>query len=171
MPASRVYRLAFALLFVLVFVYVLWEARFGFGTTLRRAALFPLVIGVPSLILALLVLVQEIRGPAKAVALQFGEGPAAWETVVEPELARRRTIIMLAWVIACFLAIWFIGFTGAVAVVTLVYLKVTAREKWPISIVLTVLSYLFFWGVFQNMLHIPFPDGLLFEWIYYLAGI
>jgi hypothetical protein len=164
MPASRAFRLAFAVFFVLLFAYVLWEARFGFGATVRRAALFPLAIGIPCLVFAVLVVLQELRSPIKVADAAPVEGLGEQEAPIPPDVARRRTMTMMGWVVGCFLAIWLLGFSIAVAAVTFLYLKVTAREKWPISIALTALSYGFFYGAFDRMLHIPFPEGLLFEW-------
>jgi hypothetical protein len=154
---------AFALCFVLVFAYVLWEAFFGYGETFRRARLFPLAIGIPSLALALVVLVLEIRGraapPAPAAAADELGPP------LEPAVVRRRTAAMMGWVVGFFLGIWLLGFTLAVPILTCAYLKLGAGERWPTTLLLTGASFAFFFGVFDYGLHIPFPEGVLFEWL------
>ena len=54
---------------------------------------------------------------------------------------------------------------GAVAVFMLVYLKLQAKEGWLFSIVLTAAVWGAFYGLFDMMLHLPFPAGWLLEWL------
>ncbi|HZD41820.1 MAG TPA: hypothetical protein VE131_13940, partial [Terriglobales bacterium] len=63
------------------------------------------------------------------------------------------------------LAIWFFGFIPASAIATFLYLKFGAGEKWLVAIGLTILCWLFFWGIFDYSLHLPFPQGTLFDWL------
>ncbi len=48
---------------------------------------------------------------------------------------------------------------------TFLYLKLGGRERWLISIILTVVAWVSFYGLFDYALHVPFPKGLLFEWL------
>ena len=48
-----------ALYSLVVFAYVVYQAKFGFGAFEPRAALFPWVIGLPCLLFALYVLLQD----------------------------------------------------------------------------------------------------------------
>jgi hypothetical protein len=82
-----------------------------------------------------------------------------------PEAARRRTIAIVTWVLGFFVTIWLLGFSAAVPVTTVLYLKLAAREGWRLSIVLTVLSSAFFYGVFEWVLRVPFPTGQLLVWL------
>lgn len=138
------------------------EARFGCGVDSPRTR-FPLAIGIPSLGLALLALGLELRGargPAMATSAVEAE-PA--EPLRPPEVVRQRTLAMMGWVVGFFLGIWLLGFSLAVPVLTFLYLKLGAGERWPISLALTALGYAFFHGLFDSALHVPFPQGLLFE--------
>jgi hypothetical protein len=83
----------------------------------------------------------------------------------EAAVAHRRTLSISAWIVGFFLAIWLLGFTITSAVGTFLYLKFGAREKWLISVVLTVVAWAFFYGAFDYMLHLPFPEGELFYWL------
>jgi TctA family transporter len=135
----------------------LWQSRnFGF-----RAGLFPWVIGGPTLLLTLAQLVKDIIGREKPKA-----EVAEWETVVDvpPEVARKRTISILLWTVGVFLAIWLLGFSNAVIVSMILYLKLAGKEKWPITIAVSVGTWAFVYGVFERALSIPFPEGLLFTW-------
>ena len=156
--SSKSERTLFAGLFVAIFVYVVYEALYGFGAVEKQAALFPLAVGLPSLALAILALVHEFRVPAAAVA----------ETAAmagERALRRRRTVSIACWTVGFFLMIWLLGFIAASAVATLAYLKLGAGEKWGVSIALTAVAWLFFFGLFDYGLHLPFPPGELFLWL------
>jgi hypothetical protein len=87
------------------------------------------------------------------------------EPEIDPVLARRRTISIICWIVGFFAAIWLFGFTGAAAIATLLYLKFGAGEKWPISLTLSAAGWLFFFGVFDYGLRMPFPKGMVLEWL------
>ena len=156
-------RTLFALFIVAVFAIVLREAFFGFGKVEESAALFPLIIGIPSLVLALLAFGKEIRKSTPKPSIQSGTPELG--AFIEPAIARRRTAAIAGWIVGFFLAIWFLGFTIAAVVATFLYLKVGAREKWLISILLTVGAWAFFYGLFDYVLQLPFPKGELFLWL------
>jgi len=134
----------------------LWKSRnFGF-----RAGLFPWVIGTPTLLLALFQLAKELRGHKKASAPQL-EGEATVE--VSREAATHRTLTILGWTVGFFIAIWLLGFSYAVPLTMVLYLKFAGREKWPITVIMTFCTWGFFYLLFQRMLNVPFPDGLIFD--------
>ena len=149
---------AFAGFFVALFTYVVYEAIYGFGAIERQAALFPLAVGIPSLALAVVALIQEARRPAAALV----ETAAM---AAERSLLRRRTAAIVGWTVGFFVMIWLLGFITASAVATLAYLKLGAGEKWGLSIVLTAVAWSFFFGLFDYALRLPFPPGQLFLWL------
>ncbi len=137
-----------------VLALALFQSRtFGF-----RAGLFPWVIGIPTLLLTLVQLGKDIMGREKPKA-----AAAEWEVQVNvsPEVARRRTTSILAWTVGVFVAIWLLGFSNAVLVSMVLYLKIAGKEKWPITLAVSLLTWLFVYGLFERVLSIPFPDGLL----------
>ena len=153
----------FAFCFVALFAYVLRECFFGFGAYEERAALFPVVIGLPAFVISAVVFVKEIMKTSRVV-VHGEEGVEAVEEI-PPAETRRRTAVISAWVVGFFLSIWLLGFVLSSVVATFLYLKVGARERWPISIILTLVAYLFFGGIFDMLLHLPFPTGDLFVWL------
>jgi len=42
----------------------------------------------------------------------------------------------------------------------------TAGEKWPIATALSAVGWLFFFGVFDYGLRLPFPGGAILEWVH-----
>ncbi len=152
-------RLLFALFMAAVFFYVVEEALYGFGAVEKSAALFPLAVGVPSLVLALWALVQEWRRPASAPAAESAAAAA------ERAALRRRTGAIVGWTGGFFLMIWLLGFVGASAAATLLYLKLGAGEGWGVSAALAAVAWAFFYGLFDYALRLPFPPGELFVWL------
>jgi hypothetical protein len=49
--------------------------------------------------------------------------------------------------------------------VVFLYLKFQSRESWPLTIALTMVAWIFFYGLFDRLLHLPFPDGEIFVWL------
>jgi hypothetical protein len=130
----------------------LWQSR-NFGI---RAGLFPWVIGIPTLLLALCQFVKDIRAPKKAHDAEEADA-------MPPEIVRQRTLAILGWTVGFFLLIWLLGFSWAVPLTIFLYLKVAGRESWPMTLAVTLCAWLFFYVLFERMLNVPFPQGYLFE--------
>jgi TctA family transporter len=162
MLSSPVYRPLFAFFFVLVFIYVLRETFYEIRPMEERAALFPMVLGIPSLALALFALGQELFHSVRREVGKANPGEIAFSP--ERVVMRRRAVSIVAWILGFFLAIWLLGFVTAVPVASFLYFKVAGGEKWPISILLSVVAWAVFYGLFDYLLHLPFPEGVLFAW-------
>ena len=144
----------FVAVLIILLVLALWQSRnFGF-----RAGLFPWAIGTPTLVLALLQLARDIAGKQKKAVAAAGE---VAEVEIAPEVVRQRTLAIIAWTGGFFLAIWLIGFTYAVPLTILLYLKFAGKERWLMTVLVTFFSWLFYWSLFEKMLNVPFPEGLL----------
>ena len=124
-------------------------AGFAVYTALRwppKAALFPLVMGIPLLVLAVAQLVMDLR-----------ERPP-----VTPEA--RRAWGILAWMVGFIVLVLLLGFPLAVPVFVLGYLVTSGRESWLLSAVLAAAAWGAFYLLFQRLLHFPFEDGLITGW-------
>ena len=155
LPTSK-WEPTFSLFILLLFVYAVWEAS-EWGL---RARLFPWSVAIPGVVLAILQLNLDFTGLFKRRAPIVSK-----EDTETTTLEVRRTLDIVGWIVGLFMAIWLVGFSWAVPLGTFLYLKVGAREKWPISLVLTLLAWGSFYVVFVYYLHVPFPDGLIFEWL------
>jgi hypothetical protein len=124
-----------------------------------KAALFPIVIGVPLFCLA----------AAEALWTLFGSSP-------QPGEARdfqlsigndtvRRTLVAAGWIFGFFAAVVLLGFPVAVPLFVFLYLKLQGRESWVVSIAMTAAVSGVFYGLFDLMLHLPFPAGWLLAWL------
>lgn len=142
---------------IALMAWALWEARdWGF-----RPSLFPWTIGFPGLALGAVQLLLELRGFLKARSLGLPRR-ASDEAVA---LAMKRTASISTWIVGYFLAIWLLGFSLAIPLTTLLYLKMAGKERWPTVIVATLLAWASFYALFDYALHIPFPEGLVLHWL------
>jgi hypothetical protein len=119
-----------------------------------KAALFPLVISIPLFFLAAAEVVWILLGSAAQGASDFKLSDHLPRAV-----ALRRTAIAAGWILAFFAAIVLFGFGIAVPLFVFVYLKVQGKAGWIFSVVLTAAVWGFFYGLFDLLLHLPFPDG------------
>ena len=127
-----------------------------------KAALFPLAIGIPLFCLAAVELAWCLFGKAPAAA---HSADFKMSDEVPEGTARRRTAIAWAWLAGFLLLIVLLGFPIAVAAFVFVYLKVQGKEGWLMSIVFTAIVWGAFYGIFDQLLHLPFPAGWLLEWL------
>jgi Tripartite tricarboxylate transporter TctA family/Tripartite tricarboxylate transporter TctB family len=149
-------RVLFTVCIISLLGLALWQSRnFGF-----RAGLFPWVIGTPTLVLAFFQLAKDLTGRRKVSEPHFETG-VAFE--VAPEVANRRTWSIIGWIVGFFIAIWLLGFSFAVPLTLVLYLWLAGREKWTTIAMVTFFTWLFFYLLFERMLQVPFPDGLVFS--------
>ena len=125
-----------------------------------RTALFPRVIALPILFLALIewalsVWSSERESAGHAVDFQLTD-------TVEPALARKRTIAIIMWTLGFLALILLVGFPLAVPIFVFAYLKIAGQEPWTLTIALTTVSWLAMDGLFDRLLHLPFPEGWVF---------
>ena len=134
-------------------LYASWDWPF-------RTALFPRIIALPIVVLASIELALSVWGNERerdghAVDFQLTD-------TIEPALARKRTLAIVIWTLGFLVLIVLVGFPLAVPIFVFAYLKVAGRESWMLTIVLTAISWLSMEGLFNRLLHLPFPEGLIF---------
>jgi hypothetical protein len=113
-----------------------------------KAALFPLVMGIPLLVLALAQLVVDLRAPRGAAAGQ--------ET--------GRALTVLAWMAGFIVLVLLLGFPFTVPLFVFAYLVFGGREAWLLSVALAAAAWGVFHLLFQRLLHFPFEPGLIGGW-------
>jgi Tripartite tricarboxylate transporter TctB family len=113
-----------------------------------KAALFPLVTGVPLFVLALTQFVLELRDP-------------------EPPISRevQKALVALGWMGAFIVLVLLAGFPIAVPVFVFLHLMVQGRAGWGRSIALGAAAWAFFHLLFERLLSFPFDAGLVRAWL------
>ena len=153
-PGKINFGILFLCSFAAIQAWALWESRdFDF-----HSGLFPWTIGSA---LMVLILVQLGLDLGRGKNLQGRTSSVEAVSDLPQRQVYIRTAKICAWNIAYCLAVWLFGFSLSIALITFLYLKVDAREKWPITVILTSGAWIFFYAVFDYFLHIPFAPGLL----------
>ena len=127
--------MGFSFLVLVFFCYLVWEA----GEWRLQARLYPWAIGIPMILLAIINIVQELRGPKEEGESASSNAPADFQLTqtVDWAVAARRTANILTWIVGFMAGIWLIGFSITVAGMTFGYLKIQSKEGWPMSLILT----------------------------------
>ena len=129
-----------------------------------KTALFPLVISISVLLMTsaelLLSLFGKEEGAKKGAAIDF-----KFSEDIDKKVVLRRTITIFSWIVGFFFLINIFGFPIAVVLFVFLYLKIHGREKWGISLIMTFVSWFFFWGLFIWLLNTPMMEGWIFQWL------
>jgi len=124
-------------------------AAYAVLTALRwpsKAALFPLVMGIPLLVLAMAQMVIDWRGV---------RAPA------DAPRDTRAAVSVLAWMTSFIALVFLLGFPLAVPIFIFGYLVIAGREPWFLSLALALVAWGAFYLLFQRLLHFPFDSGWL----------
>ncbi len=113
-----------------------------------KAALFPLVTGVPLFVLAVAQLVLQLRDP---------EPPVGSE--------RRRALAAFAWMAAFIALVVLAGFPTAVPLFVFSYLMLQRAAPWWQSAALAAAAWGVFHLLFERLLRFPFDGGLVRGWL------
>jgi putative tricarboxylic transport membrane protein len=148
---------AFSLGLVVLFAAALWLSR-HFDV---RAGLFPWTITTAALGLAIVHAVSALRSRRRA--LGESEHAREHEDARGARGEKRRSAAICGWILGMYVAIWLLGFSVAALVTSVLYLR-AARERWSISIGLSLVGFAFVYGLFEKGLGVPFPPGRLFVW-------
>ena len=156
-------RTGFSFLVLVFFGYWVWEA----WEWRLQARLYPWAIGIPMILLAVINIVYELRGPKEEGESVSANTPADFQftQTVDRAVAVRRTANILSWVVGFMAGIWLLGFSITVAGMTFGYLKIQSKEGWPMSLILTASAWLVYYVVFERTLLLPFPEGQVFRWL------
>jgi hypothetical protein len=154
---SRVsWKTVFSLSIVVVLALALWQSRhFDF-----RTGLFPWAIGFPVLSLTIVQLITEFLGKGNR---RSSDHLVETGHDLPIEVVNRRTAGISGWIVGYFVGIWLFGFSFGVPLCTFIQLKIFGREKWPQSLIYTASVWALIYGIFDRVLHVPFPTGYLFE--------
>ena len=133
-----------------------------------RASIFPFMTGFLLVGTSLLKLVVNLvrRTPRHAGAAHDKAGPDEEEDPdAEPgdvfaTATRREWLSALAWMAAFFVTLWLFGALIGIPLFTLAYLLVISRESVVLAGSYALASWLFVYGLFDRLLHLPLPNGI-----------
>jgi hypothetical protein len=152
-------RVFFCIFLMFIAAYAIYSALYW----PFKAALFPLAVSIPLLVLSAVQLLQVIYGKGEtnggaAVDLEFSSD-------VPPDVDRRRVMTMFAWIIAFIICVYLIGFPLTVPLFIFCYLKFQSEVTWLPTIAATAITWIIFYGLFQWLVHIQFEPGVIQNWL------
>ena len=147
-----------ALIFFIVFVYQAREWRL-------QARLYPWVIGIPMLVLAVVQVILDLKGVEDKKLSDATPMDYQFTKEIDPLVARRRAVNIFSWIFGFLVSIWLLGFNITIPLLVFSYLKIQSGERWGISLGLTVAAWLAFYSLFVKLLTLPFPEGQIFMWL------
>lgn len=149
----------FTIAVITVAAYAVYSARdWPLGT-----GLFPRYVGLPVLILSLAQFMVDAYQSMKPGARQADTGDLQVDLNMESRLVARRALGFMGWLLLLFFGILLFGFFITIPLFTFLYLKLQAKEGWVMSLSLTVGIIVFFIGVFDQLLHVRWPDPIIAE--------
>ncbi len=146
-------------LLVVLLSWAVWEAQ----DWPARTRFFPLAIGYPVLVMAVMHLAYSLwlglRPPVPASAAETSQAAMDEGPPMDPALVRRRTLEISVWAVLFALGLWLLGFKVGGLVIPPIFLRFQARETWRTSVLYGFVVYLFFWGGLERALSFPLPPG------------
>ncbi len=155
----------FALLLAALFAYAIFAGRFW----PFKAALFPTIVGIPGVVLALAVAVISFRRgrnpETKPVEKSQAPGDLFLDASSLSGAAFKRTLIIFGWILFAVVGSWLLGQKLALPLFVFAYLKLGSREGWMLSIVMTLATIALLLGVFDYVVNVAWWDGEIFHWL------
>ena len=121
-----------------------------------RSGIFPLIPGTLLFATALLNLGVGSRIPTTVVEAEGEDMPDVLATA-----SRAEWISSLSWMAGFFIMLWLLGALVTVPLFTAAYLLAASRESPLMAGGYALISWAFVYGLFDRLLHLPLPAGLL----------
>ena len=147
-------RTVLTVFFIVVFGYIFYESQ----EMPQQARLYPYTIAAIALVLLAYQFVREVFFAPAENSRETGADVDFTEEEASAE-GKKRTFELFLWVYGFGVAL---GFFVAIPVMVFLYL-VRHREGWIITIAMPAVAGGATWALFNNLLHLPFPPGLVFE--------
>jgi hypothetical protein len=122
-----------------------------------RASIIILLLGSVGLVLAVCQLLFDVRALRGLSAKP--ERPA-FEVEALEHHGRWGSLEIWVWLWALFLAIHLIGFLAALPLFVFLYVKLYGGS-WPTTLILSGGTWAFLYGIFEQVLHVPWPKPWL----------
>ncbi|MFC2066873.1 hypothetical protein ACFLUO_07500 [Chloroflexota bacterium] len=122
---------------------------------------YPVIVGVPCLVITLILLVRELRGK---VSEESGMDLIRDDSISR-SLAYKRAARYLGWILALYLGIWLLGFKLAIPLFFVLFIGLEGKSKWWIVLALTGLAVFMILIPFGLLLGVYWPMGLIEQFL------
>ncbi len=148
----------FTVFVVVISFYAVFTSRdWPLGT-----GLFPWFIGIPVFVLALVQLALDLyraSRPESGKNTETGDLQVDWS--LDNRIVAWRAMSYFGWLWGLFFGVWLFGFFISIPVFSFLYLRLQAKEGWLLCSTLTLGACVFLVGLFDQLLHIAWPQPLL----------
>ena len=128
----------------------------------KQAAMMPLLIGVPVLILAVAQMVVDFRADKRREGVVKNENaPAPDRTGEDTSTRLSKEVNVSLWVIGMFVSIYLVGFLVTTFLYTLLSLKVRSGYNWKISLGIAGGSWAFLYLLMVQLMEVDLYDGVI----------
>ena len=150
---ARVEKILFTLFILLLLSWAVYVAR----EWSLRASIIVLLLGSVGVILSLVQLISDLV-PKRAGSAD-PEGIAFDAPALKSE-SRWGNLEIWGWILGLYAAIHLIGFPAAVLLFVFAYARIYGGT-WRLSLILAAVGWGFLYGLFEEILHVPWPESLL----------
>jgi hypothetical protein len=154
---TRLVGILFSVLITLALGYGIYEAL----SYAYLAKIFPLYVSLVLCALAIINLIQEIRGSrtsAKADQKGSADLESEWGDLLMSEVLRRFSVFVVV-IFALYLVVWLIGYPLGITLFIIILYRYIARTKWRWAIV-AGLAGLGFLALVSKLLYMDWPEGI-----------
>lgn len=155
-------------MFTVLFILVVASMMFIASEWHFRAKIVPMIVGCLSIGFASISLFSnvflkplEAAGPDGKKVVRMHMDLAMESGDLENREILRRAGTFLAWIVTFMISMALIGLIPTVPLFVTAFMRIEGRERWRFVLPQTVLLPLFIWGVFDNLLNVPWPPSLL----------
>jgi hypothetical protein len=132
----------------------------------RDTRLFPWIVGLPGLALALRQLVADWQGTgAKSDSENKEPYPGVLDIAVDrtvpPEVIVQHTLRTAYWLLSFACGIWLVGFLISIPLFIFFYLTREAKTNKLPALVVAGFTWLFVWALFEQLMHLAWPETAL----------
>ena len=143
---------------MLIGLLLLWALRVAESWDELRASIIVFVLGSAGVVLAAVQVIKDLwprRRGEEAGGIHF-DAPALQSS------GRWGNLEIWGWILGFYAAIRIIGFPTAVPLFVFGYAK-TYGAGWLLASLLAAAAWAFIYGVFEHILHVPWPEPFLAE--------
>lgn len=152
----------FTVFLIALFAFAVFEAKdFAFA-----GRLFPLIVGIPALILTIVQLFLDLKAkPAANGADRQDFVDIAPDLSIPVTVVRTRALRFLSWILGLYLGIWVVGFKIAVPLFFIAFMRVEGKARWILIFSLTALSVYAIFYHFEELLGVFWPKPAISRWV------
>ncbi|MDR5815479.1 MULTISPECIES: tripartite tricarboxylate transporter permease [unclassified Caballeronia] len=157
--------------FIIVGIYMLassqdWLLMARIGPTVVASIL--VIAGTLSL--AYKVFVIPAHGVARASSGVHMDVSGDHDEQLPVRTVLKRAARFFSWFLAFLACMSVIGMLPTVPLMIVAYMRIEGRESWKLSLILAACVTVFLYIVFDQILHIPWPESFLGQWLPGLGG-